>query len=122
MGAAALVARLVCMRGNHKMFGHTIRVIAMEGFVVLLVLGWTVRLSTGRPRTLPQESAASLSAAYIAGLLVQADAAFENERYNEAADIYRQVFLIDPSNKHAASRLGWCHNDQKRYAEAVWPL
>jgi len=64
----------------------------------------------------------SLTASYIIDLLSRADSAWEDDRCDDAVDFYRQAFLVDASIKRAAYRLGWCYNQQQRYAEAAWTL
>jgi len=69
-----------------------------------------------------QANASSSSSDYAAELMNRADTAWDNERYDEAADAYRQAFMVDPSNKRAAYRLGWCYNEQQKYGDAEWAL
>jgi len=69
-----------------------------------------------------QGTVSSSTIDYAAELIRRADIAWENERYDEAADAYRQAFLVDPSNGRAAYRLGWCYNEQEKYGDAIWAL
>jgi protein O-GlcNAc transferase len=69
-----------------------------------------------------QDPASPSTADYLAELIIRADIAWDNARYDEAADAYRQAFLVDPSNGRAAYRLGWCYNEQKKYGDAIWAL
>src|SRR4249920_2485318 len=72
--------------------------------------------------SLPVQQTDSLKASYVVDLLSRADFAWDEERFDDAADLYRQAFLLDPSIKRAAYRLGWCYNQEQRYTEAIWTL
>jgi hypothetical protein len=48
------------------------------------------------------------------------DAAWDNERADEAADAYWQTLWIHRTS--AAYRLGWCYNEQQKHGDAEWAL
>jgi len=69
-----------------------------------------------------QQSPTASTSEYASELIEKADRAWEDERYDEAAEAYRQAFLVDHTNKRAAYRLGWCYNEQQKYDDAIWVL
>jgi predicted Zn-dependent protease len=91
-------------------------------FCVTLLSGLIFAAAPTHRGLMAQEPASSSASAYASEMLRKADAAWDEERYEDATEAYRKAFQVDPSNKHARYRLGWCYNEQKRYADAIWVL
>jgi tetratricopeptide (TPR) repeat protein len=51
--------------------------------------------------------------------LEKAGKLYDDEKYKEAAVAYDKVTLLDPTNKNAFYKAGWCYNDLGKYENAI---
>ena len=70
-------------------------------------------------REKPQSAAKPIAAREVnLDILAEANVAYENERYDEAAEKYKEFIKIEPQNADARKRLGHCLYKAERYIQA----